>query len=178
MAFGYPSSYGTTDPLNSYRTQYQGYQPVQPQAGNNYMMQPQSGNNYMTPQQIQSVEQQTAPQQQMTANTGFQWVQGIEGAKSYQVQPGTSVILMDSGSQTFFIKSANAAGMTELHAYSFKEIYEINGQVISQAYVPQKEFAQLKNQFDELQAQFELMIKEKQEKPIKKSSLILKGDAE
>lgn len=182
MAFGYnPSSYGTTDPLNSYRPQYQGYQPIQPQVGNNYMMQPQqsqSGNNYMMPQQIQSAEQQTAPQQQMDTNTGFQWVQGLEGAKIYQVQPGTSVILMDSSSQTFFIKSANTAGMPELHAYSFKEIYEINGQVISQAYVPQQEFVQLKKQFDELQAQFELMIKENQEKPVKKSSLILKGDAE
>ena len=142
MAFGYQSSYGTTDPLNSYRTQYQGYQPVQPQAGNNYMMQPQqsqsgnnymmqpqqsqSGNNYMMPQQIQSAEQQAVPQQQMTTNTGFQRVQGIEGAKSYRVQSGTSVILMDSESQTFFIKSANAAGMPELHAYAFKEIYEIS----------------------------------------------------
>ena len=181
MAFGYQSSYGTTDPLNSYRTQYQGYQPVQPQAGNNYMMQPQqsqSGNNYMMPQQIQSAEQQAVPQQQMTTNTGFQRVQGIEGAKSYRVQSGTSVILMDSESETFFIKSANAAGMLELHAYAFKEIYEINGQVISEAYVPQKEFVQLKNQFDELQAQFELVLKEKQEKPVKKSSIILKGDAE
>jgi len=181
MAFGYQSSYGTTDPLNSYRTQYQGYQPVQPQAGNNYMMQPQqsqSGNNYMMPPQVQPVGQQSIPQQQPVTNSEIQRVKGIEGAKSYQVQPGTSIILMDSESQTFFIKSANAAGMPEIHAYSFKEIYEINGQVISQAYVPQKEFAQLKSQFDELQAQFELMLKEKQEKPIKKSSLILKGDAE
>ena len=137
MAFGYQSSYGTTDPLNSYRTQYQGYQPVQPQAGNNYMMQPQqsqSGNNYMMPPQVQPVGQQSIPQQQPVTNSEIQWVKGIEGAKSYQVQPGTSIILMDSESQTFFIKSANAAGMPEIHAYSFKEIYEINGQVISQAY--------------------------------------------
>lgn len=168
MAFGYsPPPYGTIDPLNPYsRPLYpSAYQPIQPQFGNSYMAQ-------------QQPQMQQVPQQQTVTNTGIQWVQGIEGAKSYQVQPGTSIILMDSESQTFFIKSANAAGMTELHAYAFKEIYEINGQVISEAYVPQKEFVQLKNQFDELQAQFELVLKEKQEKPVKKSSLILKGDAE
>lgn len=181
MSFGYPSSYGMVDPSTSYRTSYQGHQSMQPQTANNYIMQPQQsqlGNNYMMPPQVQPVEQQSIPQQQPVTNSEIQWVKGIEGAKSYQVQPGTSIILMDSESQTFFIKSANAAGIPEIHAYSFKEIYEINGQVISQAYVPQKEFAQLKSQFDELQAQLELMIKEKQEKPVKKSSLILKGDAE
>lgn len=170
MAFGYnPSPYGSIDPLNPYsRTIYPStYQPMQPQVSNNYIpQQPQ-------PQQMQ--------QPQTVANTGIQWVQGIEGAKSYQVQPGTSVILMDSESQTFFIKSANAAGMPELHSYAFQEVHEGKGQVISQPpvdYVPRKDFLDLKKQFDEFQEQVVMMLKDIQEKPVKKSSLILKGDAE
>lgn len=176
MAFGYnPSPYGSIDPLNPYsRPIYPSiYQPMQPQVGNNYIpQQPQ-------PQQMQ--QHPTVANIANVANTGIQWVQGIEGAKSYQVQPGTSVILMDSESQTFFIKSANAAGMPELHSYAFQEVHEGKGQVISQPpvdYVPQKDFLQLKNQFEEFQEQVVMMLKDKQEKPVKKSSIILKGDAE
>ena len=170
MAFGYsPTSYGSIDPLNPYsRPLYPSYQPIQPQMSNNYMAQQQP--------QIPQI-----PQQQTVTNSGIQWVQGIEGAKSYQVQPGTSVILMDSESQTFFIKSANAAGMPELHSYAFQEVHEGKGQVISQPpvdYVPRKDFLDLKKQFDEFQEQVAMILKDTQEKPVKKSSLILKGDAE
>ena len=48
------------------------------------------------------------PQQQ---SGGLVWVQGIEGAKSHYVSPGQSVLLMDSESNSFFIKSADASGM-------------------------------------------------------------------
>ncbi len=171
MAFGYsPPPYGTIDPLNPYsRPLYpSAYQPIQPQFGNSYMAQ-------------QQPQMQQVPQQQTVTNTGIQWVQGIEGAKSYQVQPGTSAILMDSESPTFFIKSANAAGMPELHSYAFQEVHEGKGQVISQPpanYVSQQDFMALKNQFEEFQSQVAEMFREKQEKPVKKSSLILRGDAE
>ena len=42
---------------------------------------------------------------------GLIWVQGIEGAKSHAVGAGQSVLLMDSESNCFFIKSADASGM-------------------------------------------------------------------
>lgn len=50
-------------------------------------------------------------QQPMQQQNGLQWVQGIEGAKSHSVNPGQSVLLMDSESNSFFIKSADASGM-------------------------------------------------------------------
>lgn len=44
-------------------------------------------------------------------NGGLIWVQGESGAKSYPVSSGQSVLLMDSESNRFFIKSADASGM-------------------------------------------------------------------
>lgn len=60
-------------------------------------------------QQIMQPQQQPQPQQQ--SNGGLTWVQGIEGAKSHFVSPGQSALLMDSESNSFFIKSADASGM-------------------------------------------------------------------
>jgi len=59
---------------------------------------------YASPYQIPY--QQTAQQ-----GGGLVWVQGIEGAKSHPVGAGQSVLLMDSESNCFFIKSADASGM-------------------------------------------------------------------
>lgn len=61
-----------------------GYQPYQPQMMQNY-------------QQQQS--------------SGIIWVQGIEAMKSYPVGAGQSVLLMDSESNCFGIKTADASGM-------------------------------------------------------------------
>lgn len=52
--------------------------------------------------------QQYQSQQQ---SGGLIWVQGESGAKSYPVSAGQSVLLMDSESNRFFIKSADASGM-------------------------------------------------------------------
>lgn len=56
--------------------------------------------------QMPQFQQFTAPQ-----NNGIQWVQGEEAAKSFYVQPGKSVLLMDSESKCFYIKSVDASGM-------------------------------------------------------------------
>lgn len=59
------------------------------------------------------------PQQQ---NSGLTWVQGIEGAKSHFVEPGRSALLMDSESNSFFIKSADTSGMPlPLRIFDYKE---------------------------------------------------------
>ena len=39
------------------------------------------------------------------------WVQGEEGAKAYMVAAGNSVMLMDSESNVFYIKSSDQSGM-------------------------------------------------------------------
>ena len=57
-------------------------------------------------QQPQQIVQQ--PQQN---DNGILWVQGEAGAKSWAVAPGKSVMLMDSESSTFYIKSSDISGM-------------------------------------------------------------------
>lgn len=61
-------------------------------------------NNYI-PQQQQSVVQQPVN------DNGILWVQGEAGAKSWAVAPGKSVMLMDSESNTFYIKASDQSGM-------------------------------------------------------------------
>lgn len=70
-----------------------------------------SYNAYAQAQPYQAMPQ--AAQQQTTAQSNIQWVQGIEAAKSYLVGAGNSVMLMDSESSTFYIKSTDNAGMPQ-----------------------------------------------------------------
>lgn len=50
------------------------------------------------------------------------WVQGEAGAKSFLVAPGQSVLLMDSESNIFYIKSSDASGMPmPLRTFDYKE---------------------------------------------------------
>lgn len=63
------------------------------------------------PQQTTVVPQQPQVVQQPVNDNGILWVQGEAGAKSWAVAPGKSVMLMDSESNTFYIKSSDASGM-------------------------------------------------------------------
>jgi hypothetical protein len=73
--------------------------------------------SYNPYQQFQTMQQ---PQQQNSG--GLLWVQGIEGAKSHFVEPGRSALLMDSESNSFFIKSADTSGMPlPLRIFDYQE---------------------------------------------------------
>lgn len=63
------------------------------------------------------------PQVQPTPqNNGIVWVQGESGAKSYMVGAGNSVLLMDSESEVFYIKSTDSSGMPlPLRVFEYKE---------------------------------------------------------
>lgn len=70
---------------------------------------------------MQQYQQAIQPQQQSSGG-GLLWVQGIEGAKSHSVGPGQSALLMDSESNSFFIKSADTSGMPlPLRVFDYKE---------------------------------------------------------
>lgn len=67
------------------------------------------------------------PQMQMaqpTQSSTINWVQGDVGARAYPVQPGMSVLLMDSEGQNFYIKSADSMGMPNLKKYAYSEVVE------------------------------------------------------
>ena len=76
---------------------------------------------------------QTAMQQSQVNNSsnGITWVQGEAGAKAYPVAAGTSMLLMDSEAENFYIKSTDASGMPQpLRKFEYKEILENQKQEI------------------------------------------------
>ena len=82
----------------------------------NYYGNPAQNRQY--PQQYQ----QPVVQPQQSGN-GLIWVQGEAGAKSYLVAPGNTVMLMDSESERFYIKSADASGMPlPLRVFAYQEL--------------------------------------------------------
>jgi len=69
----------------------------------------------------QNVPQSQMPQPQSGSN-GLTWVQGETGAKSYLVAPNTTVMLMDSENDVFYLKSTDASGMPmPLRTFEYKE---------------------------------------------------------
>jgi len=64
-------------------------------------------------------------QQPQQPDTSIIWVQGEAGAKAYPVQNGRSVVLFDSESEHFFIKTADQSGMPQpLRIFSYSETNE------------------------------------------------------
>ncbi len=63
--------------------------------------------------------QQVAPQ---STYSGLPWVQGEAGAKAYPVAQNSSVLLMDSETEVFYIKSTDMSGMPlPLRIFDYKE---------------------------------------------------------
>ena len=68
---------------------------------------------------------QPAYQQQPTNSSNMIWVQGEGGAKSHPVGPGSSQVLFDSESQTFYIKTVDVSGMPQpLRIFRYEECSE------------------------------------------------------
>lgn len=66
-------------------------------------------------------------QSQMRINNGIIWVQGIEGAKAYQIMPNSNVLLMDSENDgVFYIKVSDNVGMCSLRTFKYEEVTNIN----------------------------------------------------
>lgn len=73
---------------------------------------------YYNPFQQMQPMQQPAQQQQQ----GILWIQGEAAAKSYPVAPGQTVLLMDSESNSFYLKSADQSGMPlPLRSFDYSE---------------------------------------------------------
>lgn len=103
--------------------------------------------------QLRQGYQQPAQQQP----TPIIWVQGEEGAKAYMVAAGNSVLLMDSESSVFYIKSTDASGMPQpLRIFDYTERGKIAPQKAETAdgrFVTREEFDALRARFDALTAE-------------------------
>lgn len=75
------------------------------------------------------------------AGTGIIWVQGEAGAKSFLVAPGQSVLLMDSESNSFFIKSSDTSGMPlPLRVFDYVERVVEKKETASPDFITREEF--------------------------------------
>lgn len=56
---------------------------------------------------------------------GIIWVQGIEGAKAFQLTPDSNAVLLDSENEgKMYIKTCDRIGMCQLRCFNFAEIKE------------------------------------------------------
>lgn len=107
---------------------------------------------YQPPMQ-DNLSQLRAAQQQPTGG-GLTWVQGENGAKSFLVAPGASVLLMDSENSVFYIKSADASGMPlPLRTFEYKARAATDKPQAAVDYITREEFekaiSDLKNDKEE-----------------------------
>lgn len=115
MAY-YPTfqPYGYQDQLNQLRTA-------------NPMTNPMQG--FQQPIPAQSMPMQPPRQD----SNGLIWVQGEAGAKSWFVAPGATVLLMDSESPRFYMKSADMNGVPAMRTFEYNEVGAPKPQEATQA---------------------------------------------
>ena len=97
--------------------------------------------------------------QQMQSSSSIVWVQGEAGAKAYPIAPATTMLLMDSEGECFYIKSTDASGMPQpLRTFHYKEVIT-QPQEYSQApqisfnpdeYAKKEDFERLEKRIDEI----------------------------
>lgn len=115
-------------------------------------------NNYIP--QYQQQYQQTQAQQQQN-NNGLIWVSGEIGAKSYLVAPNTSVLLMDSEGDKFYLKSTDSAGMPSIRTFVYSECTPNSVQATQSAQKALNEQFVTREEYDELRAIIEELRKPK-----------------
>lgn len=108
---------------------------------------------------VQSIPntQPVAPQPNNTQNA-LTWVQGEAGAKSYMVAPNNTVLLMDSESDCFYLKSADQSGMPSLRKFKYEEVTQsipTPSESKDIAYVTKSEFDAFRGQMERFMKEFE-----------------------
>lgn len=113
--------------------------------------------NYQTGYQPQALlNMQSQAFSPAPSSNGINWVSGESGAKSWIVGRGESVLLMDSESQCFYLKSADASGMPlPLRVFDYTERTQ-NAPQSSQSVLNQSDDNFItRNEFDDLKAKYE-----------------------
>lgn len=108
------------------------------------------------PQYQQQIYNQTP-----NVSAGINWVSGESGAKSWIVGRGETVLLLDSETQCFYIKSSDASGMPlPLRIFDYTERSQNAPQGSNTAlnqpsdnFITRQEFDDLKAKYDELEKQ-------------------------
>ena len=91
----------------------------------------------------------------------YAYVNGIEGAKSFQMQPNQTMMLMDSDSPMCYMKSTNNIGQATLRYFKLVEVTESDLKPTATKVNPDYV---LKSDFDALAKRLDDLIKEKESK--------------
>ena len=149
------------------------YQPMQ---NYGYQTMPQPYADRLTQLQNQYQQAVNVPQMVLTpmsganqqVNQGLLWVSGEIGAKSYLVAPNSTVLLMDSDSSRFYLKSADNAGMPSLRIFEYKEVTNtpttsvnapnFDENVLHDKFVTREEYEGLKRQYESIMERLNSMV--------------------
>lgn len=107
------------------------------------------------PQPYPSYPQPNYPQpQQAQQQNVYAFVNGIEGAKSYPMQPNQTVMLMDSDQPIMYKKASNNLGQATIRYFKLTEVAEneVRGQAPTSTveYATRADFEALAKRVDEL----------------------------
>ena len=118
--------------------------------------------NYQTGYQPQALPiMQSQASYPAPYSNGINWVSGESGAKSWIVGRGESVLLMDSESQCFYIKSADASGMPlPLRVFDYTERTHNAPQGSQTAFNQSNDNFITRTEFDDLKAKYEELEKQ------------------
>ena len=101
------------------------YPTFQPYGYQDQLNQLRTANPMNNPMQVfqQPIPAQPMPMQQPRQDSnGLIWVQGEAGAKSWFVNPGATVLLMDSEAMRFYLKSADMNGVPAMRTFEYNEV--------------------------------------------------------
>lgn len=90
------------------------------------------------------------PTNSTTNNSSIQYVNGLDSAKAYQIAPNSSVLLMDSTMDRFYVKKSDASGFSTVDMYDF---HKAEDKTTVAEFVSRQEFEELRTkiaQYEEL----------------------------
>lgn len=121
---------------------YQGFNQAYPQPYQDRLAQLQS--------QYQQTMPQNTPQLMQNGSQGILWVQGEAGAKAYMMAPNTTILLMDSEGQRFYLKSTDMSGVPTLRTFKYTEVTSqpMPEEVPENKYVTRQEYDEIRGKVD------------------------------
>ena len=97
-------------------------------------------NQYYNPQMNnQQIFPQEQPQNLIRVN-------GIDGAKAYQMNANSTVALFDSNEDIMYIKNTDGSGFPSIRMFKFEEVNETTKSEEKQDYISRKEFEEFKKE--------------------------------
>lgn len=136
---------------------------------NNY---PFYNNQYQSPQPsyFNQFNNPFAPNSNINQNQ-YAYVNGIEGAKSFQVSPGRTMLLIDNDNPLVYFKTANELGQSSLRYFNISELDEVKAKemitgvaikepkINTEDFVLKSDFKELLDKYDNLSKKLEKLSK-------------------